>query len=159
MKIHSFRLKPLVISILIPLALGGLVGFLLRDDIKVYSTLEKPPLSPPGLVFPIVWSILYLLMGISCYLIYVTPHSPGRKKALQLYAVQLAVNLVWPFLFFGKEAFLVAFIWLILLVVLVAAMIVQFFRVRPRAAYLQIPYLLWILFASYLNLGVWWLNR
>lgn len=158
MKIGAFRLKPLIISIIIPLALGGLVGFLLRDDIKVYAALEKPPLSPPGLVFPIVWSILYLLMGISCYLVYDTPHSSARTRALQIYAVQLAVNLIWPFLFFRREAFLAAFAWIILLDVLVTAMIVSFHHVRPRAAYLQIPYLIWILFASYLNFGVWFLN-
>lgn len=159
MKIHSLRLKPLIVCIAIPLILGGAVGILLREDVMLYRAVEKPPLSPPGIVFPIVWSILYILMGISSYLIYVLPPSKERSDSLLIYAVQLAVNLIWPFLFFRQSAYLLAFFWLLLLIALVITMIVFFYRARPKAAYLQIPYLVWVLYAAYLNFGVWWLNR
>ena len=149
--------KALAVSLLIPLTVGGLSGVLNMEAMKDYAGLDKPPLSPPGVVFPIVWGVLFLLMGISCYLVAVS-RSPKRRSALTLYGVQLAVNFVWPFLFFSLKAYLFALIWLLLLWVLVLLMILKFRRIKPAAGWLQLPYLLWLTFAAYLNLGVYLLN-
>ena len=157
MKIGVIKLKPLMISLAIPLAVGALSGVLSMNAKDVYSTLELPALSPPPFLFPIVWTILYILMGISAYLVAVT-NSPLRQKALFVYGLQLAFNFVWPLLFFVSQAYWVSFVWLAILWVLVFIMIILFYKIRPAAAFLQIPYLLWITFAGYLNLMVAILN-
>lgn len=150
------RLKNYAISIIIPLALGGLVGFLISGSMN-YDSLNQPPLSPPAILFPIVWTILYVLMGISYGIL--------REKGLLdfeaklIYFLQLGVNLLWPIAFFVLEWRLFAFFWILLLVVLVIMMIVVFAKRDKAAGLLQLPYLAWILFASYLNLGVYLLNR
>ena len=122
------------------------------------SDVGKPPLSPPGVVFPIVWSILYILMGISSAIIWCS-ESQEKPQALKLYAAQLAVNFFWSIFFFAFGWRLFAFFWLLLLLVLTAKMVKSFYQIDKKAAYLQIPYLLWLLFAAYLNFGVWMLNR
>lgn len=155
----TIKLKPLLINLAIPLGVGGLAALLTRNSYDFYDTVVKPALAPPGTVFPIVWTILYLLMGVSAYLIWEEKRAPGRREALQTYAAQLALNFVWPLLFFRARAFLPAFLWLLALIVLIVAMIVQFKRIKPIAAWLQIPYLLWCLFAAYLNLSIYLLNR
>ena len=152
------NLKALIISLAISLGAGALSGFLAGDSMGLYQNLEQPPLSPPGWIFPVVWTILYTLMGISAYLIY-TSDSPGRNSALRIYAIQLAVNFLWSFIFFNKQMYLLAFIWLVLLWVLILMMIKSFSKINKTAAYLQIPYLIWVTFAGYLNLGVYLLNR
>ena len=151
------KLKPLIANLAIALGVGGLSGLLMSNSTWVYETVQTPPLAPPGIVFPIVWSILYFLMGISAYLIWISK-GPGRKRALTIYAVQLGVNFIWPLLFFNAMAFLPALIWLALLLVLIIAMITAFSKLSQTAARLQIPYLVWVLFAGYLNLGIWLLN-
>ena len=123
-----------------------------------YQMLNKPPLSPPGVVFPVVWSILYLLMGISSAMI-LCSDSQDKIQALKLYAAQLTVNFFWSIIFFAFGWRLFAFFWLVLLLILTAEMIRSFYQVDKKAAYLQIPYLLWLVFAAYLNFGVWMLNR
>ncbi len=153
----SIRLKPLFFSILIPLAIGLFAGLLTRNQMMQYDTLQKPALAPPPSAFPAVWTLLYILMGISSYLIW-TSYSPGKASALRLYAIQLAVNFVWPILFFGLRLRLIAFLWLCLLIVLVVCMISRFYAINHTAAFLQIPYLVWLLFAAYLNLSVFVLN-
>lgn len=150
--------KPLLLSIAFSLAVGGLSGFLVRNDFASYQDLNKPAFSPPGWVFPLVWTILYILMGISAYIISQTRNSM-REPALFLYVVQLIVNFLWSPLFFGAGWYLFAFFWLLFLIYLVAAMVYDFYKIQPFAAYLQIPYLLWLVFAAYLNLGIWMLNR
>ena len=141
-------------------AIGGLAGWLTREGSQAFSqAVDQPPLSPPALLFPIVWSILYALMGISAARIYRSAHSPERSKGLNLYIVQLVVNFFWSLIFFNARAYGFAFLWLLLLWALVLAMILQFRRVDPAASNLQIPYLIWLTFAAYLNLGVWYLNR
>jgi len=152
------NLKALVISILIPLSVGALSAFLTKNSMSTYEKLIQPPLSPPGWLFPIVWTILFILMGISSYMIYISD-SPYKKSALQIYAIQLAVNFFWTIIFFNMERYLFAFIWLLLLLVLIFFMIISFSRINKTAAYLQIPYLLWVAFAGYLNLGIYLLNR
>jgi tryptophan-rich sensory protein len=152
------NLKALVICILIPLSVGALSALLTNNSMNTYEKLIQPPLSPPGWLFPIVWTILFILMGISSYLIYVSD-SPYKKSALRIYAIQLAVNFFWTLIFFNMERYLFAFIWLLLLIVLIVIMIMSFSRINKTAAYLQIPYLLWVSFAGYLNLGIYLLNR
>ena len=156
--VRKIQWKPLLFSLLISLGIGTLSGFLIRNNTGFYRTVNRPALSPPGSVFPIVWTILYILMAISAYLVYES--NPGcRKPALTVYAVQLAVNFVWPLIFFNLEAYLSAFIVLLLLCVLVLGMIVLFYRCSRPAAFLQIPYFLWLIFAAYLNYGIFILNR
>lgn len=152
--------KTYLISILIAEAVGGLSGWLARDAIKLFNnTVAQPPLSPPQLVFPIVWGILYLLMGFSAARIYLKPQSTDRTKGLNLYVAQLIVNFFWTLLFFNAQAFGFAFAWILLLWLLVLWMILTFRKIDPLAAWAQIPYLLWLTFAAYLNFGVWLLNR
>lgn len=146
----------LIISILIPLAIGS-ISALLSGNMSSYSMLVKPALSPPGFVFPIVWTILYILMGISSYIVY-SSNSPNKSKALLLYSVQLFFNFCWSIIFFRMELYFFALIWIIALVLIIIIMIKQFHIVSPRAAYLQIPYLIWCIFAVYLNFAIFILN-
>lgn len=142
----------LFIDILIPVAIGGIVGFIINPYID-YNSLVKPPLSPPSIVFPIVWTILYVLMGISYYLL----KNPSKKEKI-IYFVQLGVNALWSVFFFIGKFYLFSFIWIVLLDVLVIFMIGIFYQNSKISGYLQIPYLIWILFATYLNLGIYVLN-
>ncbi len=153
----KIKWKELIISLIIPLGVGALSAYLTRDSMELYGNLNQPPLAPPSIVFPIVWTILFLLMGVSCYLVY-TSNSLNKREALALYGVQLAVNFIWPLLFFNMQVYFIAFIWLLLLWVLVALMIWQFYKAKPLAAYLQIPYILWLTFAAYLNFAVFMMN-
>lgn len=147
-----------VISALIPLAVGGLSALLGMNGMADYKLLQKPPLAPPGFLFPIVWTLLFILMGISSAKI-ACSDSPDKNSALKTYAAQLAVNFFWTIFFFRFQWRLFAFFWILLLIVLVVSMIRQFGAIRVSAAKLQIPYLIWLIFAAYLNLGVWFLNR
>lgn len=140
-------------------AVGALAGWLTREGTQLYrSAITKPPLSPPAIVFPIVWAILYALMGIGAARVYLSAPSENRSSSLQLYFIQLAVNFFWSIIFFNWQSFGGALLWLIALWVLVLWMILSFRKVDPIAAKLQIPYLLWVTFAGYLNAGVWLLN-
>ena len=141
-------------------AVGALSGWLTRKGVKVYNaTVQQPLLSPPSMVFPIIWGILFALMGIGAARIYLAPASNARSRSLLLFLVQLAFNFVWSIIFFNLQTFGFAFLWLIVLWVLILLMILSFRKVDKPAAWLQIPYLLWVTFAAYLNLGVWLLNR
>jgi len=150
--------RSLFISILIPLGLGLLVGLLTRGGVNNLENLVLPSFMPPGYLFAIIWPILYLLMGISSYLIY-NSYSCYTGNCLIIYYVQLIVNLLWPIIFFILDLRLFALIWIILLVLLVLYMIWCFLGVNKKAAYLQIPYLLWLLFATFLNYTIYILNR
>ena len=143
-------------SILIPVIVGAVVGFITSDFID-YNSLQKPPLAPPGSVFPIVWTILYILMGVS-YGILKTNKLTDSKIDL-IYYVQLAVNALWSIIFFIFKWRLFAFIWIILLAILVSIMIIEFYKKNKVAGLLQIPYIIWVLFASYLNFGYYILNK
>lgn len=146
--------------ILLAEGVGGLSGWLTREGVRTYErTIVQPPLSPPGIVFPIVWTILFALMGIGAARVYLTPASAARSRSLLLFLVQLAFNFLWSIIFFNLQMFGFAFIWLIALWLLIAWMTVSFYQVDPLAALLQIPYLLWVAFAGYLTFGVWLLNR
>ena len=139
---------------------GALSGWLSREGMKIYSeTVTQPPLSPPMWVFPVVWSILFLLLGYGAARIYLAPESPERSRGLNLFVAQLIVNFFWSLIFFNAQAFGLAFAWLLLLWVLVFWMILSFRKVDPVAAWVQVPYLLWLTFAAYLSGRVWYLNR
>ena len=140
--------------------LAGVLSSLFSGSISaVYQTLEKPPLSPPDWVFPVVWIILYALMGISAYLVYRSDAEPVRvKSALRIYWLQLLINFSWSIVFFRFQAFWAAFVVLIILLILVITMLVKFAKIRPAAALVNVPYLLWLLFAAYLNVTTALLN-
>lgn len=148
--------KKLFISILIPVGLGALVGFITSGSTN-YGNLNQPSFAPPAIVFPIVWTILYTLMGISSYIISES-NSPDKEKALSTYWTQLIINLLWSIIFFVFNLKTLAFIWIILLIVFVVKMIKEFLSINKTAGYLQIPYLLWLIFAAILNLSIVFLN-
>lgn len=143
-------------AILIPVLVGAIVGFLISGSID-YNSLEKPFLSPPSITFPIVWTILYILMGISYAIL--ESNSLVNSKINSIYYLQLFFNALWPIAFFLLKWRLFAFIWIIILAVLIIIMIARFYEKQKTAAWLQVPYLLWALFATYLNFGVYLLNR
>lgn len=145
--------------VLLALAVGGLSGWLTRDGVELYNqTAQKPPLSPPGWVFPVVWSVLYVLMGLGAARVYLAPPSEARRRGLGIFLLQLGFNFFWSILFFGLSRYGLALLWLLVMLGLIAAMIRLFSQVDRKAARLQIPYLLWVLFAAYLNAGVFFLN-
>ncbi len=146
-----------VVSCLIPLLVGGLSSFLVKSGFLHYFTLSLPPVSPSEAAFPIVWTLLYILMGVASYLIFASG-ARERRSALLLYAFSLVMNFFWPLIFFGAGMYLVALIWLGLLLITTVLLFIRFFRIRKTAAYLLIPYLLWLLFALYLNYMVYILN-
>ena len=151
--------KLLITCVAIPLAVGFAASLLTGSEVEVFEGVNKPPLSPPAWLFPVVWTFLYTLMGISSYLILTS--GAGReevKNALSVYAYQLVVNFLWPTFFFNFRWFLFSFLWLVLLIFLVVSMIREFYKISKPAAYLNIPYLLWLIFAGYLNFTIWWLN-
>ena len=150
--------KKLLLFLAIPLVAGGLAT-LLSGGMDSYQVMNQPPLSPPGWIFPVVWTVLYLLMGIGAARVSLSAPSPERSKGLNLFIVQLVVNFFWSLIFFNARAYGFAFLWLLLLWVLVALMILSFRKIDPIAAWLQLPYLLWLTFAAYLNAGVWYLNQ
>ncbi len=145
--------------IAIPLLVGAVSALLTRESMEQFARLNKPPLAPPGWLFPVVWTILYILMGISSYLVLTSgANKEAILHALKLYTYQLLVNFLWSTFFFNLGWYLFAFVWLVLLWVLVLAMIKSFAKISKVAAILNIPYLLWITFAGYLNLAIWLLN-
>lgn len=145
------KIKPLFISMAVSLGVGLVSWLLAGHPMEQYASLYQPPLAPPGWVFPVVWTALYLLMGIAAYQIYIT-NRIGREGALTLYAVQLLINMVWPVLFFGFQEYWLAFLWLLLLLTLVFLTMREFWRIKPPAGGLLLPYFLWVIFAGYLNL-------
>ena len=154
------RWLPLAAAIALPLATGALSAFLTRDGMRLFASLRQPPLSPPAWLFPVVWTILYILMGLASWLVWGAGASEARRdRALTVYGLSLAANFLWPILFFTMEAWLPAFVLLVLLWLLVLACAVLFGCIAPRAGKLLIPYLLWLSFAGDLNLGVRLLNR
>lgn len=148
--------KTLLFSIFIPVFLGSFVGFL-TAPFNNYNSFVQPSFSPPAIVFPIVWTILYTLMGISSYII-VKSDSDKKNDALFVYGIQLVINLLWSIWFFVFEFYLLSFIWILLLIGFVIVMIKKFYEISKLSAYLQIPYLLWLIFAAVLNLSIWILN-
>ena len=154
------KIRSFIIAIIIPLAVGGLSALLTMGSMDLYETIIQPPLSPPAILFPIVWTILYTLMGISSGIIYNSQNGTeaARNNALAVYALQLFINFIWSIIFFNLRAFLPAFILILVLWVLIIVMIIRFYKIDKTAALLQIPYLLWVTFAAYLTLAIYILN-
>lgn len=149
-----------IVAVALPLAVGAVSALLTRENMDIYSELSVPPLAPPAWLFPIAWTILYILMGISSAMVYLQrEHEPQMaERGLIVYFLSLVVNFTWSIIFFNMRSFIFAFIWLLLLVYLIIRTILYYRRVSPVAAYLQIPYLIWVLFAGYLNLGIYLLS-
>ena len=154
---HSIKLKPLLTSLALPLAAGGVSALLAGDIRQVYDGLLQPPLSPPGPVFPVVWTVLYLMMGLALYRVRRTDH-PEQQTGIRLFAAQLAVNAAWTPLFFRLQWFGFALLWLLMLLWLAARTPLTFGRIDKTAGLLLAPCLLWLTFAAYLNWGVSLLN-
>ncbi len=152
----KFNFKLFVTSVLIPLIVGGISTLIVKDNLGIYSSINKPSFSPPSIVFGIVWPILYFLMGISLYL--VLHNQKTNNEHIVIFFLQLIFNFVWPILFFNYQLFWLAFVWLLVLIYLVIRMITVFWKINKTAALLQIPYLIWIAFASILNLVIAVLN-
>ena len=153
----KINIRKIILYILIPVLLGGLVG-LLTGAGDNYKDLVQPSFAPPSIIFPIVWTILYILMGISSYIIS-SSNRYLKREALVIYYFQLFINLLWSFIFFVFNWYFIAFIWILILIYLVYRMIKEFYSISKVSAYLQIPYLLWLIFASVLNLSIFLLNR
>ena len=151
---------PFAVAIAIPLAVGLLAAFLTKDNMDIYGKISNPPLSPPAVVFPIVWTILYVLMGVSSGMVFIKrEESPEvAKQAFYYYALSLVANFLWSIIFFNLGAFLFALVCLIALLYFIIRTIVAYKGISPIAAYLQIPYALWVTFAGYLNCGIFLLN-
>lgn len=147
----SMKRNLLLVSLLISLGTGVIAGFLTFGSMAQYQEMYHPPLAPPGWVFPVVWLLLYTLMGIASYRIYL---KNPKAEALKLYLIQLAVNFFWPVFFFNLGWQLFAAVWLLVLWYLVFVMIKEFARIDEGAARLMIPYLVWLTFAAYLNIVI-----
>ena len=155
----KIKWKSLIIAVAIPLLVGGLSALLTRNSMEDFEAINKPPLAPPGILFPIVWSILFILMGIASYLIYQSDAGTQEKtNALKLYGVQLVFNFFWSIIFFNLKTYNFAFVWLLALFILIVSTAIAFYRISKPAGYLFIPYILWVIFAGYLNLGIAILN-
>ncbi len=151
------NIKNLLIALAIPLGVGIVAGLLTRGGMDAYDRVIQPALAPPDWVFPVVWTILYTLMGVASYLVYISD-SDRVPAALGVYGLQLLLNFIWPFLFFNLELYGFSAVWLIALLIFVIVTTVEFFRIHKTAGYLMIPYILWLLFAAYLNISVAILN-
>lgn len=149
----KINFKRLIFIILFTILIGSFFSFFTGTEI--YNEITTPKLSPPGIVFPIVWTILYTLMGISFYIV---TKDGFNSNITEIYLVQLIVNSLWTFIFFGFENFLLGWIWILVLIVLVIIMIYRFYKVNKLAGLLQIPYLIWLCFAFYLNFSIYLLN-
>ena len=149
-------IKKLLFYIIITIAIGSIPALFL-DIGNVYKSFNKPPLSPPGFLFPIVWTILFILMGISIYRVMMS-NSNKKKDARLIYFIQLIINALWTPIFFGLKEYFLAFLWVLMLILLVITMLIIFNKIDKISVYLNIPYLIWLLFACYLTFGVFVLN-
>ncbi len=146
-----------IVFISVSVLTGLFSALLTKNNMNIYDTINTPPLSPPGFLFPIVWTILYILMGVSAARVY-SANSNKWCCALTVWSIQLAVNFFWSILFFNFQAFLLSFIWLVLLLILIVIMIFLFYKIDKVAGLIQIPYFLWVTFAGYLNFSIYLLN-
>ena len=156
----KFNLKLFIVCLGLPLFVGGLAGLITNNSMTIFQTLNQPPLSPPGFIFPIVWTILYVLMGIASYLVLSSENNTKLvTTSLKFYLAQLGGNFIWPILFFSFELYLFSFIWILFLIFLVIRTTVLFAQISKPSVYFMIPYLIWLVFAAYLNLAVYLFNR
>ncbi len=155
------KTKSYIYSILIALGVGGLSALFTSGNMDIYKEIVKPPLSPPSILFPIVWTILFTLMGVSAAMIYNTISAPKleRDSALFTYGISLVFNFFWSLIFFNLQMYFFAFLWLLALLYFIIKTIIKYYKIDKTAALLQIPYLVWVTFAGYLNFAIWYLNR
>jgi len=155
------KIKYYAIAIIIPLLVGGFSAFLTRNNMNIYDEINVPPFAPPSILFPIVWSVLYILMGISSAMVFLSldVDFSQRIKALRYYVASLIINFLWNIIFFNLRSFMFSFILLLFLLLLIIKTIYEYFKINKIAAYLQIPYAIWVTFAGVLNLAIWYLNR
>ena len=159
MFLKPFNWKPYLFRIAFTEGIGLLSGLLTREGVRLYNIYAaKPPLTPPAWVFPVVWTILFGLMGVSAARISLSPPSRAKSRAMAVFFLQLAANVLWSLLFFNLQAYGAAFLWILVLWLLIMGMILAFAQVDRPAALLQLPYLLWVTFAAVLNFMVWLLN-
>jgi tryptophan-rich sensory protein len=151
------KAKPYIFSILLALTVGGLSALATAGNMNIYDKINMPPLSPPGWLFPVVWTILYVLMGVSAAMIF-TSTDAKKDDALFIYAVSLVLNFSWSIFFFNMQAFILAFIILVALWLSIILTIIKYYKINKAAAWLQLPYLLWVTFAGYLNFAIILLN-
>lgn len=151
------RAKPYIFSILLALTVGGLSALSTANNMDIYDKIVSPPLAPPGWLFPVVWTILFVLMGVSAAIIF-TSKEKTKDDALFIYAVSLVLNFTWSIFFFNMQSFIVSFIILVALWVSIILTIIKYYPINKVAALLQIPYLLWVTFAGYLNFAIILLN-
>lgn len=154
----KFSLTDLLIFVVSAELVGALSALLSGGFTDLYAQLVRPPLSPPAALFPVVWTVLYALMGISAYMVW-RADTMASRRAIGVYVIQLAINFAWSIVFFRFEALLAAAVVAVLLSAAVGLMVYSFFGVDRKAAYLQLPYLGWSIFASYLAIGTYLLNR
>lgn len=148
-----------IIALLLPIAVGGVSAFITKDSMNLYQEITKPPLSPPSIVFPIAWAILYLMMGAASYLA-----TTSKKKGSDIfianiwYILQLTMNFFWSIIFFGLKLYLLAFVWLIFMYIAIIICTRDYFRISKLAGWMMVPYIIWMGFAAYLNLAIVILN-
>ena len=150
-----------LVSIAIPLAVGLLSALLTKNNMSIYDEIKTPPLAPPAILFPIAWSILYILMGVSSFIVYHNKNHENErwaKEGLTYYIISLVFNFLWSILFFNARVFAIAVVCLLILLFFIIKTVLAYFRVKPTSAYLQIPYILWVAFAAYLNIAIAILN-
>lgn len=163
-KSSKFNLKQLITCVAIPLIIGGVSALLTNQNMQMFGTLNQPPLSPPAKLFPIAWTILYVLMGVASYIVYNHNYSETHgatkesKNALLFYGIQLVFNFFWSLIFFNLKQYYFAFVWLIIMWILILITTMKFYNIKKCAGILMIPYILWVSFAAYLNLGIAILN-
>lgn len=150
--------KKLLISIAIPLLVGIAASLLTMNSMEAFGALNKPLFAPPAWLFPVVWTLLYVLMGIASYLVATSDKTYRARSALTVYGIQLAFNFLWSIIFFNLNAYWFAFVWLVLLWILILLNTVLFYRISKPAGYIMIPYILWVAFAGYLNFAIALLN-
>lgn len=155
----KIRWKTLISAVIIPLLTGTISALISKDGMKNFENINQPPYSPPQWLFPVAWTILYVLMGIASYIVFTSNCDIEHKRnALIFYGIQLFFNFLWSPVFFGAKLYLFAFIWLLVMWVLIIITMLKFFKIDKTAGLLMLPYLLWVTFAAYLNFGVFMLN-
>lgn len=157
--VMKIDLKKLIKNLAIPLLVGLVSGFLTRGGVQEFNeSVEKPFFTPPGIIFPIAWTILYIFMGIATYIIETAPPAKNKQYAMKLYYIQLAFNFLWSFIFFSRANYLLALLWLLAMLVFIVLTTLEFYKIEPKAAYFMIPYIIWVAFAAVLNFSVYLLN-
>lgn len=153
-KTSKIRIFALLTAILIPVLVGLFSAYLTRNDMAIYETMNRPALAPPGWVFPVAWTALYIMMGLASYFVFVSDaDSETKRKSLTAYGIQLLMNFCWSVLFFTLSRYLLALIWLLGMWLVILISTIRFYRIHRPAGLMMTLLLLWITFAAYLNLS------